>query len=174
MKRREVIAGLGSLAVVGGGAAVAFSGRDQSNGDTFEPLEIETLDAPGSTAGTMTVPEAGRVTVLELFATWCGVCESTMPELAQFNDAVGDEVEFLSVTNEPIGNTVTRADVSEWWADHGGDWTVGVDPDLDLTTRLDAKGVPYTVVFDADNQLVWQHRGRTTAAKLEEVVEQQQ
>lgn len=169
MKRREVIAGLGSLAVLGGGAALAF-GTGDGGSEGVEPLDIETLDAPGSTAGTISVPERGRVTVLELFATWCGVCESTMPELAEAHEAVGDEVQFVSVTNEPLGETVTREDVAEWWTDHGGNWTLGVDDDLELTQRLDATGVPHTVVFDADNRIAWQHHGRTTAAELEGVV----
>lgn len=167
MKRREALAGLGSLAVLGGGAAVHFGVFDQGTGNSIEAVELETLDAPGSTAGTATVPERGRVTYVELFATWCTICKSMMPEVAAAHDAVGEEVQFLSVTNEPLGETITRADVAQWWADHGGDWTVAVDEDLALTQRLDATGVPYAVVFDEDNAITWTHRGRTTAETIE-------
>jgi thiol-disulfide isomerase/thioredoxin len=172
MRRRDVLAGLGSLAVLGGGAAVAFDAVGQSQGD-IEPVDVETLDAPGSDAGTATVPERGRVTFVELFATWCTVCQSMMPRVAEVHDAVGDEVQFLSVTNEPLGNTVTREDVVEWWADHGGEWTVAADTNLELTQRLDASGVPYAVVFDEDNHIVWQHRGRTTTETLETKIREQ-
>lgn len=169
MKRREVIAGLGSLAVLGGGAALALDGTG-SNGSSMEPLDVETIDAPGSSDGTVTVPQRGQVTVLELFATWCGVCESMMSEMTTAHERLGSEVQFVSVTNEPLGETVTQNDVSAWWADHGGAWTLGADTDLTLTQRLDAKGVPYTVVFDADNRITWSHRGRMDASKLETVV----
>jgi thiol-disulfide isomerase/thioredoxin len=166
MRRREVLAGLGSLAAVGGGAAIAFNSFD-SAGAGVDPVELETLDAQGSQAGTVTVPERGRVTFVEVFATWCTVCESMMPRLAEVHDSVGDEVQFLSVTNEPLGNTVTRADVADWWTDHGGNWTVAADTDLELTKRLDASGVPYAFVFDERNTVVWEHRGRASVDTLE-------
>ena len=170
MKRRDVIAGLGGLAVLGGGAGMALNVGDRGGEEAIEPVELQTLDAPGSTAGVATVPERGRVTVLELFATWCTVCQSMMPEMAAVYDAVGDDVQFLSVTNEPVGDTVTTEDIASWWADHDGDWTVAHDRDLELTQRLDATGVPYTFVFDEDNRIAWKHHGRSEAAEIESAV----
>lgn len=165
MRRRDLLLGAGSLAALGGGAAVAFDvgGSEQK---AIEPVEIETIDAPGSTAGTVRVPERGGVTFVELFATWCNVCESTMPEIAAAYDSVGDDVQFLSVTNEPLGNTATREDVAAWWRQHNGTWTVAADRDLELTQRLDASGVPYSFVLDARNRIVWQHRGRASAETI--------
>lgn len=165
MRRRDFLLGAGSLAALGGGAAVAFDvvGSDQR---AIDPVEVETIDASGNTAGTVTVPEQGVVTFVELFATWCNVCESMMPELAAAHESVGDDVQFLSVTNEPLGNTVTHADVAAWWRQHSGTWTVAADRDLELTQRLDASGVPYSFVLDARNRVVWQHRGRTSAEKI--------
>lgn len=165
MRRRDLIVGAGSLAVLGGGAAMAFDvvGSDES---TVRPLEIETLDAPGSTAGTTMVPELGRVTFVEMFATSCTICQSMMPDLAATHDAVEGDVQFLSVTNEPLGNTVTREDVIEWWVDNGGDWTVGVDPNLDLTRVLDSSGVPYKFILDEENRIVWRSRGRSSEEEM--------
>ena len=173
MNRREVIAGLGGLAVLGGGASMALDVGDRGGGDAVESVELETLDAPGSTAGVAVVPERGRVTVLELFATWCNVCQSMMPEMAALHDAVGDDVQFLSVTNEPVGDTVTTADIASWWADYDGDWTVALDRDLELTQRLDATGVPYTFVLDENNRITWRHKGRSEAGEIESVVREQ-
>lgn len=169
MKRRDLLAGLGSLAVLGGGGALAMGAFDQEN-PGVDTVELETLAAPGSEAGTMAVPEQGSVTFVELFATWCTVCQSMMPRLAEVHDAVGDDVQFLSVTNEPLGNTVTKDDVAEWWATHDGDWTVAADTDLDLTQRLDATGVPFAAIFDEQNRVVWTHRGRASAPDLEDAI----
>lgn len=169
MRRRDLILGAGSLTALGGGTAVAFDVVGSDDESTVTPLEIETLDAPGSTAGTALVPELGRVTFVEMFATWCTICQSMMPDLAATHDAVDGDVQFLSVTNEPLGNTVTREDVTEWWVDNGGDWTVGVDPTLDLTRALDSSGVPYKFVLDEENRVVWRSRGRSSA---EEMIEQ--
>jgi thiol-disulfide isomerase/thioredoxin len=166
MHRREVLAGLGSLAAVGGGAAIAFDSFD-STSTGVDPVDLEALDAQGSQAGTLTVPERGRVTFVEVFATWCTVCKSMMPRLAEVHASVGETVQFLSVTNEPLGNTVTRQDIADWWREHGGNWTVAADTDLELTTRLDASGVPYAFVLNERNTVVWAHRGRASVDTLQ-------
>ncbi|MCQ4332964.1 TlpA family protein disulfide reductase [Natronomonas sp. F2-12] len=166
MRRRDLLIGAGSLAALGGGAAVAFDVVGSNDGNGVAPVELEAIEAPGSDAGTVTVPEPGRVTFLELFATWCNVCESMMPELAAAHGSAGDDVQFLSVTNEPLGNTITREDVTAWWREHEGSWTVAADGDLELSRRLDASGVPYAFVFDSRNRITWRHRGRTSAGTI--------
>lgn len=166
MRRRDLLVGAGSLAVVGGGAAVAFDAIGSDDETVVEEIELETIDAPGSAAGTATVPERGTVTFVELFATWCTICQSMMPELAAVHASVGEDVQYVSVTNEPLGNTVTREDVTEWWTEHGGEWTVAADPELELTRALDASGVPYAFVLDEENRVVWRHRGRSSAEEL--------
>lgn len=173
MRRRELVAGAAGLVVAGGGAAVAFGDLDLGGDDhAVEPVELETIDAPGSAAGTTLVPEPGRVTFLELFATWCDVCERMMPQLAAVHDEVGEDVQFVSVTNEPVGVTVTRDHVAEWWADNGGNWTVAVDRELELTERLDvAASVPYAFVLDESNVVVWSDRGYKSADELREAIE---
>lgn len=167
MRRREVLAGAAGLAVLGGGAAVTLGEVNPFEDESaVDPLELETIDAPGSEAGTALVPERGRVTFLELFATWCHVCERTMEPLAAVHEAVGDDVQFVSVTNEPVGNTVERSDVADWWAAHGGNWPVALDTDLELTKRLDASGVPYAFVLDEANVVAWSGRGYKSADEL--------
>lgn len=167
VRRRDLLAGAVGLGVLGGGSALAF-GAVPFGTDGLDPVELETLDAPGSTAGTATIPERGRVTFVELFATWCTVCQSMMPRLAEVHETVDEDVQFLSVSNEPVGTTVSREEVAEWWADNGGAWPIALDSDLALTEQLDASGVPYAVVFDERNRVTWQHRGR---ARTDELVE---
>lgn len=66
-----------------------------------------------------------------------------MPELAATHESVGDEVQFVSVTSEPLGGTVTREDVAELWAGHDGSWPVAADRNLQLRRALAPSGVPY-------------------------------
>ena len=65
MRRRELVAGIGSAAVVGGAGLVAvgatprvFGGPDA---EQIEPMTIETIDAPGSRDGEVTVADADRI-----------------------------------------------------------------------------------------------------------------
>jgi hypothetical protein len=81
---------------------------------------------------------------------------------------------MVSVSNEPIGHTVTREEVIEWWRENGGAWTVGVDGDLVLTDALDATSVPKTVVLDEKNEVVVSETGEKTADEIVESVREAQ
>ncbi len=167
MRRREALAGLGALGVFGVGAAFALGDFDLfESGERIEPVDLPRLDAPGSSEGVETVPEEGRVTYLAMFATWCSTCRVKMEPLGEAAAAVSDDVQFLSVTNEPVGQTVQPEDVADWWRDHDGNWPVAHDDELVLSKRVDAPGVPYSVVIDADNRLVWSDGGYKEADEI--------
>jgi len=167
MRRRELIAGLLGLGTVGGGAYLATNSETGS----VEPFELETIDAPGSEAGTTAIPERGTVSVVKFFATWCTTCASMMPEVRAAHDEVGDEAEFVSVTYEPLGHSVTRGDVAEWWREHDGAWTVAHDADFELTDALGVAGVPTTAVLDEQNRVVLNEGGYKTEEEFVEAVE---
>lgn len=168
MKRRELLAGLGSLTALGAGAAVYTTRPSGENGR--EPIPVETLAAPGSEAGETRIPERGRVTFLDVFATWCTICQGMMPTLREVHDQVED-VQFVSVSNEAVGTVTERDDISEWWREHDGNWTVGVDTDLTLTAELDIRTVPASFVFDEENRLVHTETGRKTTETLVDWIE---
>lgn len=176
MRRREVLAGLGSAGVlVGGGAAVMYGLpstdellADESDEDRAEPLEIETVDAPGSEAGTVLVPATDRPTFVDIFGTWCPPCVEQMPALAEANDRIGDEVRFISVTSESVGDdgAMPESELVEWWDEHDGDWLLGLDPTAELTERYLAGGYPSAVAIDASGQVQWSESGVKTADEL--------
>lgn len=168
MRRRDYLRSLGAagLAATAGCAVLPTGGPDDAG---VEPVTVETIAAPGSSAGTATVPASGTVSVVDLFATWCGPCRAQMDSLAAARERVGDDATFVSVTNESIGDGFTREDVAAWWRRNDGRWTVGLDQEGRLARTLGAPGLPYTVVTDADRRVVWSHRG---VAEPDALVEQ--
>jgi len=166
VRRRDVIGGLAGLATVG--AAGYVLGTRPAAG--VEPVELETVEAPGSDSGRMSIPEHGRPTLVEFFATWCHVCADSMGDLRAAHDRLAADVQFVSVTNEPLGHAVTREEIAQWWRAHDGTWPVAVDDDLALTEALDATAVPTVVVLDADNLVTWTGTGRHPADELVERV----
>lgn len=166
MRRRDLLVGLAGMATVGG---AAWYVQGQSTGTGVSPVTLETLEAPGSEAREVTVPAPGRISVVTFFATWCHVCEAEMPALAAANEAIED-VQFVSVTNEPVGHAVTRREISDWWREHDGNWPVALDADLHLTEALDVGGVPRVYVFDAAGVLTWQESGRVSADAIRQAV----
>lgn len=149
--------------------ATAGESSDSTAGDL--PLTVETIDAPGSSAGRARLPVGGTPTVLDLFATWCAPCEAQMESLGALHEEFGDDVAFVSVTNERLGGGLTMDDIRAWWADHDGNWTVGHDPESRLMRAVRANGLPYLVVFDADGSTAWTHRGLASEANLRAAVE---
>jgi thiol-disulfide isomerase/thioredoxin len=166
LDRRRLLAGVAGAAVLGGGAAlVARSGGDP---DAL-PVRVDTLDAPGSTAGEARVPAPDGPLLLDLFATWCPPCAESMPALAAAEERYSD-VQFLSVTNERFGGGLDAATLREWWRDHGGAWTLGHDPESRLMAALGAGALPHLALFDPDGEVVWDHGGPLEGDTLDDAL----
>ena len=186
VKRRDLLCVLGGAGLTGFagclGGSTAGSGSETTATATPEqspesadsgdfPLVVETIDAQGSSAGETRIPVEGTPTVLDLFATWCAPCVAQMESLRNLHDEFGDDVAFVSVTNERLGGGLTMDDIRDWWTEHDGDWTVGHDPESRLMRAVRANGLPYLVVFDADGEVTWTHRGLASESNLRDAVE---
>lgn len=159
------------MGVIGTAGAIALGGLpvlsdeqagNQSNrSSTSDPVSIETLNGPGSEAGSITVPGT-RPTFIEFFGTWCDPCEEQMPALAAANDRIDDEVVFVSVTAEGISD----AEIIEWWKANGGDWLLGRDRRAELAAKYNQPGLPYSIAIDATGSVEWSEPGIKTAEEI--------
>ena len=164
MNRRRALLALGGLGLTGTSAWVLRN--DVGGSDDALPMRVETLDAPGSTAGATSVPPENTVTLVDLFATWCAACEEQMVALTAIRETYGDEVAMVSVTNERLGGSLTKTDLRDWWRDHDGAWTLGLDPASDLMSALGAGSIPHLAIFDAAGEVHWQEGGLTDEESL--------
>jgi thiol-disulfide isomerase/thioredoxin len=167
VRRRELLGSVaaGTTAAAAGCTAIVRSLTGDGERDV-DAVTVETIDARGSTVGTTSVPASGRVTFVEFFATTCPICASQMSVVGDAYGRIDGDVQFLSVTSEPVGLTVSTEDVRSWWVDHDGRWPVGVDDGVALAKRYDATSVPTAVVVDRDGNVTWRHTGRTTADRI--------
>jgi len=171
VKRRELLAGLGSVAVLGGAGLVAtgigpgLSG-DGSSAESIEPVTLDTIDAPGSRDGEVTLPADGQPTFVDFFGTWCAPCIEQMPALGAAEDRVGDDVQFVSVTTEDVGGALAPEAVADWWREHDGDWLVAADVTAELAAKLNVGGYPTAVVLDAQRRIQWSDSGTHSADDL--------
>lgn len=170
MERREILAGLGGLGVLGVGGATAFGYLDPFSQDTdeerIEPHTLQQIAAPGSVSGEVTVPEPGTVTYIAFFATWCGTCQTKMDPLGEAAAAVDEDVQFISVTIEPIPRATTPEDVAQWWREYDGNWPVAYDEGIDFEREFGAIQVPYSYVLDSENRITWSSAGYKTAEEI--------
>jgi thiol-disulfide isomerase/thioredoxin len=179
MRRRDVLAGVASAGTLAGAGAVAVYGlpsglgNDEGEEPLHDPLDVSTIEATGSDDGSQLIPAEGTVTFVDLFATTCTTCMSQMPDLGEAYDRVGDDVVYISITNEGE-EQVPDAEVAEWWDEYDGRWQVGRDPDSELIVNY-GTATPIGVLFDADGNVRWEDAGRKTSdeivSRIEDVLE---
>jgi thiol-disulfide isomerase/thioredoxin len=179
MRRRDVLAGVASAGTLAGAGAFAVYGLPSTLGDDegeeplHDPLEIETVEATGSDEGAQRIPAEGTATFVDLFATTCTTCRSQMPDLGEAYDQVGEDVVYISITNESE-DQVPDAELAEWWDEYDGRWQVGRDPTSELIVNY-GTATPIGVLFDADGNVRWEESGRKTTdevvSRIEDVLD---
>ena len=104
---------------------------------------------------------AGRVWVLNVWASWCGPCIQEHPQLLRLAELRDVPIVGLNYKDSPD-------DARAWLARHGDVFT-HVLSDVDGAVGLDwgVYGVPETFVIGADGRVRHKHVGRILPADLE-------
>ncbi len=166
MERRELLAGVAGLGALAAGGAYSLL---RPSPERVDPITLQGVEAPGSTGDEVQVPDRGRPSFVEFFATWCSTCESMMPEIAEARERVED-VQFVSVTYEPIGQTVSEEEVRDWWSLTGGTWQIAHDADYEASRVFDVAGIPTSYVVSAEGEITWRDTGYHSADEIEQVI----
>ncbi|AFZ72073.1 TlpA family protein disulfide reductase [Natronobacterium gregoryi] len=167
MNRRELVAGVASLGALGGGLValrrgMPFQGEESAESDGTDdneaddgPIEVQTIDAPGSEAGTLAIPNDG-VTFVTFFSPACHRCRSLMPHLVEATDrlAAEDGLTRVSVTTQQ-----SPEQLRDWWAEHDGHWTLAHDDDRALSDAYAVISHPVLLAIDADGTVRWTDEG---------------
>ncbi|AIO35894.1 TlpA family protein disulfide reductase [Burkholderia pseudomultivorans] len=153
-----MLAGLGAWGIAQGTLATL-----QHHAPPLAALQLEALDA------TPVAPQrfAGKPVVLNLWASWCAPCRREMPILEQ----AGRDHPDLAVVmlNQGENAQTVRAFLEQQGLrfDH-----VLLDPALRAMHAYGSRGLPTTLFFDAQGNLVESHMGELTAARLKDTLSQ--
>lgn len=165
MKRRQFLAGVASAGAIGGAGLVATgtlpvtSSDESEETESVEPTTLDTVEAPGSDDGEVTIPPENQATFVDFFGTWCPPCVEQMPALGEAEDRIGDEVLFVSVTTEDVGGSLSEQAVAEWWRENDGDWLVAADVTAELAAKLNVGAYPTAVALDTAGRIQWSESG---------------
>lgn len=159
-----------AIAVVAGGALLAsawYLGRPGPRVEAGSRTPAVTVPVVANGTGPTRLAAPGQVTVVEFFASWCGVCAATVPGLERRLTRDGVRFIAVSVDEDPAS---ARAAATRWnligpvaWDD--GKRAVGA---------YGIRALPTTIVTAADGRVVATHVGPVSDATLKAEIERAQ
>ncbi|ULA64152.1 MAG: Thioredoxin domain-containing protein [Nitrospira sp.] len=147
------------IALCGIALAFALPGLAHDLRDSFASLRMSRLPA-----GSQTMPFeltaldgkvvalrdlAGKVVLVNFWATWCGPCKEEMPALARLQQQLDSE-KFVLLT---VTTDLQRQGIAQFLAQAGVTLPVLFDEDQEVSRSFMVRGLPTTVVIAPDGTL---------------------
>jgi cytochrome c biogenesis protein CcmG/thiol:disulfide interchange protein DsbE len=115
---------------------------------------------------------AGKVVVLDFWATFCPPCREEIPHLIELQRRYGSE--GLNIVGLNVGGPDDRPKVPEFVRSYRIQYTLGY-PDMEMVNLYlgDNDTIPQTIVFDRKGRLVKHFIGfdKTLPAELEQAIQ---
>lgn len=168
-KIRNSVIAFAVVALLAGFAIVIWPEPEAGN-TSATAWDLPQLDGEGRVA---LADFAGKPTVAAFFASWCEVCEEEFPQYVALSDEIGGEVNFVGINTLDNGNGL--ADAEKWGI--ASRWPLARDIGNGNGSALGqltfgARGMPLTVIYDAEGNAVQVVRRGLTGSQLRQLLEQ--
>lgn len=142
-----------------------YDGRVVPSAMLNKPIPIFRLDPPeGLEKGLSDTDIRGRVTIVNVFASWCGPCLVEHPILMELAKDKRLQIVAINYKNDPKKAVA-------WLTEHGNPFSrVGSDRVGTVAVDWGVYGVPETFIVDARGIIRYRHAGPLTPRLLREQV----
>ncbi len=160
-----------SLALLSLCTVVACSKKEPAAkaAEAFHPPEVGEI-APQFTVATLGGDSARiggsakqQVTLVNVWATWCGPCKAEFPELQALHTTYGARgLRVLAISIDTDDDAAVAASAKSM----GATFTIGRDPNDQIRGQFAAVGIPESFLVSSDGHLLWRHSGAIPAGDL--------
>jgi thiol-disulfide isomerase/thioredoxin len=131
---------------------------------------LTVLDGPGKTRTISKAELAGKVVVIDFWATWCEPCKKELPEIQKLIEAYAKSkkdvvIVVLSQDDDPTELSEVRKKVEKSLTDQKLELSaspvglIGLDPSTSVGKAFEIQGYPTLVILDAKGTLQSVHEG---------------
>jgi cytochrome c biogenesis protein CcmG, thiol:disulfide interchange protein DsbE len=115
-----------------------------------------------------TAPDTkGKVVLIDFWATWCGPCRETIPELNEIQKAFPQDLVVIGISDE-------KADtVKEFVKTTPMNYSSAIDASKKMSTAVGVTGIPHVIIISTDGIVRWQGFPLSAEEKLTKEIVQQ-
>jgi len=140
-----------------------------------DPIELEIASAPAWRSPTWALEDvngelvkssdfAGKVVILDFWATWCGPCRMEIPGFIELQKQYADKgLVVVGVSLDQDGASVVKSFMEKT----GINYPVVLGDETIVSAFGGVEGIPTTFVIDRDGKIIRKHVGYTAKAEFE-------
>ena len=163
-------AGSASASSAASQAGVAASSSQANVGGKWSDPALASLTVADANGDSVTLETAasGMPIVVNVWATWCPYCIDEMQDFQALYNKYGDRVQFVMLDSANSSSEVAKA--QDFVKEQGFTFPVFYDLNWEVQRFFGVKGLPTTIVIDANGAVVSSRPGRIVASSLDEAL----